>query len=68
MLTDIIYCCKMTSVMALDIIMLFLRLKYVTNATQSNYLSGIIHCNVGKLEKAEDFKYVFTVNCVLESK
>ena len=31
MLADVIYCCKMTSVMALDGVTSFLRLKDVTN-------------------------------------
>ena len=31
-------------------------------------LAGVLHCNGGKLEEAEDFKCVFVVYCVLESK
>ena len=31
-------------------------------------LAGIIQCNSWKLEEAEDFKCVFVVYCVLESK
>ena len=31
-------------------------------------LAGIIQCNGGKLQEAEDFKCVFVVYCVLESK
>ena len=31
-------------------------------------LVGILQCNVGKLEEAEDFKCVLVVYCVLESK
>ena len=30
-------------------------------------LAGIIQCNGGKLEEAEDFKCVIVVYCVLES-
>ena len=30
--------------------------------------AGIFQCNGGKLEEAEDFKCVFVVYCVLESK
>ena len=30
-------------------------------------LAGILQCNGGKLEEAEDFKCVFVVYCVLES-
>ena len=31
-------------------------------------LAGVLQCNGGKLEEAEDFECVFIVNCVLESK
>ena len=31
-------------------------------------LVGFLQCNGGKLEEAEDFKCVFAVYCVLESK
>ena len=31
-------------------------------------LAGILQCNGGKLEEAGDFKCVFVVYCVLESK
>ena len=31
-------------------------------------LAGFLQSNGGKLEEAEDFKCVFDVNCVLESK
>ena len=49
----------MTSVMALDGVTSFLRLKDVTNL-----FAGILQCNGGKLEEAEDFKCVFVVYCV----
>ena len=31
-------------------------------------LAGILQCKGGKLEEAEDFKCVFVVDCVLETK
>ena len=31
-------------------------------------LAGVLQCNGGKLEEAEDFECVFVVYCVLESK
>ena len=31
-------------------------------------LTGVLKCNGGKLEEAEDFDCVFVVYCVLESK
>ena len=31
-------------------------------------LVGVLQCNGGKLEEAEDFECVFVVYCVLESK
>ena len=64
--------CKMTSVMALDGVTLFLYLKDVTNSSKRmrpvQLLAGILQSNGGKLEEAEDFKYVFVVYCMLESK
>ena len=66
-LTDIKCYCKMTSVMALDGVTLFLRLKDVTNTCECMRHSLTIG-NGGKLEEAEDFKWVFGVTCVLESK
>ena len=44
----------------------FKRLKDVTNTHKP--LAGVLQCNGGKLEEAEDFKCVFVVYCVLESK
>ena len=62
----------MTSVMALDGVTSFLRLKDVTITCKRMHtvqlLAEIIQCNGGKLEEAEDFKCVFFVYCVLESK
>ena len=62
----------MTSFMALDGVTLFLRLKDVTNTCKrmrrglsigrSSSVQG------GKLEKAEEFKFVFAVYCALKSK
>ena len=31
-------------------------------------LAGVLQCNGGEMEEAEDFKFVFVVYCVLESK
>ena len=31
-------------------------------------LAGVLQCNGGKLEEAEDFECVFVIYCVLESK
>ena len=71
-LADVICCCKMTSVMALYGVASFLRLKDVTNTCNIcntfQLFEGIIQCNGVKLEEAEDFKCVFVVYCVLESK
>ena len=62
----------MMSVMALDSVMSFLLLTDVTNTCKRmdtvQLLSGILQCNGGKLDEAEDFKCVFLVYCVLESK
>ena len=33
-----------------------------------NENTGVLQCNGGKLEEAEDFECVFVVYCVLESK
>ena len=61
----------MTSVMALDGITSFLRLKDVTNTCKrmrhSLTIGRISSLQCGKLEEAEYFKCVFAVNCVLES-
>ena len=62
----------MTSFMTLDGVTSFLRLKNVTNTCKrmrrSLSTAGVLQCNGGKLEEAEDFKYVFVVYFVLESK
>ena len=61
----------MMSVMALDGVTSFLRLKDVTNTCKRMRHSptvGRISCNGGKLEEAENFKCVFLVYCVLELK
>ena len=69
-LADVIYCCKMTSFMALDGVTSFIRLKDVHLQTHVNVcdtvqlLAGIIQCNGGKLEE----ECVFFVYCVTESK
>ena len=72
MLADVICYCNMTSVIGLDNVTSFLRLKDVTNTSErmqhSQLLARILHCNGRKLEEAEDFKCVFVVYCVLESK
>ena len=72
MIADVICYWKMTSFMALDGVMPFLRLKDVTNTCKrmrrSLSMAGVLQCNGGKLEDAEDFKCVFVVHCVLESK
>ena len=58
----------MMSVMALDGVTLFWRLKDVTNTCQPMQKSPIIpeflQCNGGKVEEAEDFKCVLIVYCV----
>ena len=62
----------MTSFMALDGVTSFLRLKDVTSTfkrmRRSLSIAGVLQCNGGKLEEAEDFECVFVVYCVLESK
>ena len=60
-LADVIYCCTMT----LGGEMSFLRLKNVTNTCKRMRHS---QCSGGQLVVAEDFKCVFVVHCVLESK
>ena len=68
-LADVICYCKMTLVMALDGAASFLCLKDITNVCDAvQLLAGIIQCNGGKLEDAEDFKCVLVVYCMLESK
>ena len=72
-LADIICYCKMTSVMALDGVASVFTPESRYNFLFTNLcdavklLAGIILCNGGKLEAAEDFKCVFAVYCVLES-
>ena len=72
MLADVICYWKMTSFMMLDGVTSFLRLKNVTNTCKrmrcSLSIGGVLQCNGGKLEEAEDFKCVFVVYFVLESK
>ena len=67
-LTDVIYWCKMTSVMASDDVTLLLRLKtlqiHVNVCDTVQLLAEIIQCNGGKLEEAVNF----VVYCLLESK
>ena len=62
----------MTSFMALDDVTSFLRLKDVTITCKRMWhslrIGGVLQCNGGKLEEAEDFKCVFVVYCVLELK
>ena len=60
----------MTPIMALDGVTLFSYLKDLTNTylDKVQLLAGFPQCNGRKLEEAEDFKNVFVVYCVLESK
>ena len=62
----------MTSLIALDGVTSFLRLKDVTitckGMRHSLRIGGSSSVQWGKLEEAEDFKCVFVVYCVLESK
>ena len=71
-LADDIYNWNMTSVMALHSVTSFLRLKDITNTCKcmqhSPTFGGNSSTKGGKLEEAEDFKWVFIVYCVLESK
>ena len=44
------------------------RYKYISvHVNACDVLVGVLQCNGGKLEEAEDFKCVFAVYCVLES-
>ena len=56
----------------LDGVTLFLRLKDVSNTRKqmqhSISIGRVLQCNGGKLKEGEDFKCVFVVYCVLESK
>ena len=67
-LADINCYCKMTSIVALDGVTSFLRLKDVTYSCKrmrhSPTIGRISSFNGGKLEEAEDFKCVFVVYCV----
>ena len=69
-LAGVIYCCKMTSFMALDGVMSFYAWKtlqiHVSRCNTVQLLAGIIKCNGRKLEETEDFKWVFVLYCVLE--
>ena len=61
----------MTSLMALDGVTSFLRLKDVTITCKGMRRSLriiVLQFNGGKLVEAEDFECVFVVYCVLESK
>ena len=62
----------MTSVMALDGVTSFSRLKdvktHVNVCETVRRLAGFLQCNGGKLEEAEDLKFVFIVYCEFESK
>ena len=62
----------MTSFVALDGVTSFLRLKDVTNTCKlmrrGLSIGGISSVQRGKLEDAEDFKFVFFVYCALKSK
>ena len=72
MVADVNCYCRMTSVMALDGVTSFCRLKDVTNTCKhmrnSPSFAGLPQCNGVKLEDADDFKCVFVVYCVFESK
>ena len=62
----------MTSFMALDGVRPFLCLKDVTNTCKRMRrglsIGGSSSVQSGKLEEAEDFKFVFAVYCALKSK
>ena len=72
MLVDFVCYWKMTSFMTLDDVTSFLRLKDVTKTwkrlRRSPSMAGVLQCNGGNLEEAEDFKCVFVVYFVLEAK
>ena len=72
MLADINCHCKMTSVMALDDVTSIWHLKDVTNTCKhmpySPTIAGFLQCNGRELEEAGDFKCIFVVYYVLESK
>ena len=62
----------MTSFMALDGVTSFLRLKDVINTCQRTRrglsIGGSSQCKGGKLDDAEDFKFVFVAYCAIKSK
>ena len=64
-LGDVICYCKMTSVMALDGVTSFIRLKDVTSTCNrirhSSTIGRNLSVQMAKLEEAEDFKCVFVV-------
>ena len=75
MIADVIFYWKMTSFMALD--KTVQRRFYACKTLQIHVYRRMLHClSIGgsssvqwrKLEEAEDFKCVFVVYCVLESK
>ena len=72
MLAGVIFSCKVTSVMTLDGVTLLYAWKTlqirVNVCDTVKLLAGIIQCNGGKFREAQDFKCVFNVYCVLESK
>ena len=72
MLADVICCIKLTSFIAIDVVTSFLRFKDITNTRKRMRrclsIAGVLQCNGGKLEEAEDFKCGLVVYCVLESK
>ena len=67
MLADVIFYCKMTSVMTLDAVRKKLQIQ-VNMCNTVQLLAGILQCRGGKFEEAEAFKCVFVAYCVLESK
>ena len=70
MIADAICYWKMTSFMALDSVTWFLRLKDVTNTCKHMRhglgIGGSFQCKGGKLEEAEDFKFVVVVYCAIK--
>ena len=72
MLADVICYLKMTSFIALDGVTPFLLFKDVTNTRKrlrrSLSIGGSSSVQWRNLEEPEDFKCVFVVYCVLESK
>ena len=62
----------MTSLMASDGVTLFYACKtlqiHVNECDIVYVMIGVLQCNSGKLEEPENFKCVFVVYCVLESK